>query len=329
MHIRKAIHKMRFYVSSFGSYILPHQWYRWQRRLLFRSLSEEERAIIRQRVDYYVRCLPTKTSMPTPGDGVRTTTVAGYKFPFGERHKHSAYFFDLYRVVRYFPSHMHISYLFGDVTHEPATPTIVKSRPIGKGATNSVVLKLNSVRHFRFFSDNMNYRDKRDMIVFRNVVRQPHRKLFMEMFFNHPLCDAGKINADGGHDEWLRPFMSVADQLKYKFVACIEGNDVATNLKWVMASNSVAVMPRPHYETWFREGLLQPGVHYIEIAADYHDLEEKLKYYIEHPDEAEQIISNAHEYVKQFADQRLEKLTQVAVLDEYLQRTGETDRSLL
>ena len=44
-----------------------------------------------------------------------------------------------------------------------------------------------------------------------------------------------------------------------------------------MSSNSVAVMPRPKYESWFMEGRLQPGVHYIEIKDDYSDLEPKNK----------------------------------------------------
>ena len=49
-----------------------------------------------------------------------------------------------------------------------------------------------------------------------------------------------------------------------------------------MSSNSVAVMPRPKYESWFMEGRLQPGVHYIEIKDDYSDLEDKIQYYSTH-----------------------------------------------
>ena len=39
--------------------------------------------------------------------------------------------------------------------------------------------------------------------------------------------------------------VSIDYHLKHKFILCIEGNDVASNLKWVMSSNSVAVMPKP------------------------------------------------------------------------------------
>lgn len=322
MHIRKAIHKLRFYIPSFASYIIPRKIHAIWRKHLFAKLNSEERREIRLRVDYYIRCLAT--------DGRQFNVRTGnYKFPFGEKHKHSAYFFDLYNTVKYFPADLRMNYIFGDVTHEPPTPTIVKSRPITEGATNSVIMKLNSVRHFRLFKDTTPFRQKRDMLVFRNVVRQPQRILFMERFFGHPMCDCGKTNADMGHEEWLSPFMSVAEQLNYKFVACIEGNDVATNLKWVMASNSVAVMPRPRYETWFMEGKLKPGVHYIEVADDYHDLPEKLQHYISHPDEAEQIIRNAHEYMAQFLDKRRERLIQIAVLNEYFHRSGQTDNTLI
>ena len=50
--------------------------------------------------------------------------------------------------------------------------------------------------------------------------------------------------------------MTINEQLHYKFILCSEGNDVASNLKWVMSSNSIAVMPKPKFETWFMEGIL-------------------------------------------------------------------------
>lgn len=113
------------------------------------------------------------------------------------------------------------------------------------------------------------------------------------------------------------------EHLKYKFVLALEGNDVASNLKWVMSSNSVAVMPRPEYETWFMEGELIPNYHYIEIKSDYSDLEERLNYYIVHEDEALQIIQHAHEYVAQFKNKKREKLISLLVLQKYFQMTGQ------
>ncbi|MGZ8190247.1 MAG: glycosyl transferase family 90, partial [Methylococcaceae bacterium] len=101
-------------------------------------------------------------------------------------------------------------------------------------------------------------------------------------------------------------------------------NDVATNLKWVMSSNSVAVMPRPKYETWFMEGTLIPNVHYIEIKDDYSNLEEKINYYEQHPNELSQIVENAHNHVSQFLDSFREKIIALLVLKKYFYLTGQS-----
>jgi hypothetical protein len=122
----------------------------------------------------------------------------------------------------------------------------------------------------------------------------------MRMYFGLECCDAGISTPRPEYPpEWTKPHISMYDHLNYKFILAIEGYDVATNLKWIMSSNSLAVMPRPTYETWFMEGTLIPGYHYVEIRPDYSDLEERMRYYIEHPDEAEAIIAHAHEYVAQ------------------------------
>ena len=151
---------------------------------------------------------------------------------------------------------------------------------------------------------------------------QPHRTAFLELYHNHPLCDAGQVNDDEyvTNRAFIKPYMSVEQQLGYKFIATIEGHDVATNLKWVMSSNSIAVMPRPKIESWFMEGSLKGGYHYIEVRDDYTDLPEKIQYYLDHPEEAEAIIAHAHEYVAQFLDKRRELLIGRMVADRYFSR---------
>ena len=105
----------------------------------------------------------------------------------------------------------------------------------------------------------------------------------------------------------------------------LEGNDVASNLKWVMSSNSIAVTPRLTQETWFMEGTLIPNYHYIEVRDDFSDLEDRLQYYIAHPEEAEAIISHAHEYVRQFQDKKQERLISLLVLKKYFNVTNGLD----
>jgi len=144
----------------------------------------------------------------------------------------------------------------------------------------------------------------------------------MEMYFTHPLCDLGHVSKNDPGNIWSKPRLSITEHLKYKFILSLEGNDVATNLKWIMSSNSIAVMPRPKYETWFMEGTLQPDFHYIEIKDDYSNLEEKMAYYINHPHEAEAIIINAHKFINQFKDKNTEARISLMVLDKYFKYTN-------
>jgi hypothetical protein len=90
-----------------------------------------------------------------------------------------------------------------------------------------------------------------------------------------------------------------------------------------MSSNSLAVMPKPKFETWFMEGTLKPDYHYVLLKDDYSDLEEKLNYYINNPKAALEIIKNANDYVSQFKDQRREDLISLLVLEKYFYKTGQ------
>ncbi len=318
--LRKGVAKLVYYVTNFMTYVVPSFCY----RILYRKVANipsKYKEEVQARVAYYnrmPRCVPMDNWME----------ISGYKYPFGQKDKHTNYFFDLFKVVRYFPAHLRFAYEFGDVTEEPIVPAFVKSRPVSEPhlTSTAVLLKLNAVRHFHFVPDSRPFRNKANRLVSRNVVRQPQRQLFLEKCFGHPLCDVGQINSDtvAGHPEWVKPYLTPQEQLANKFIACIEGNDVATNLKWVMASNSLAVMPRPRFETWFMEGTLIPNYHYVEVASDYSDLFERLQYYIDHPEEAETIIHHAHEYVARFRDKKLERLVALQVAATYFERSGQT-----
>lgn len=235
--------------------------------------------------------------------------------------KGTTYFFDLLEVVRCFPSHFKFSYLNGDVTHVPEHPTFVKSRPVSNNV-NAVMLKLNKVRHFHFINDPVTYADKKNQIVWRGANFVLHRMNVLTRYYNHPLCDIGQTKPING-DPWEKGFMSIRDQLNYKFILCIEGNDVATNLKWAMSSNSVCVMSKPKYETWFMEGLLQPGVHYVECKDDYSDLPDKIEYYLNHQEAALEIVKNANKWTQQFNDKKKERLISLLVAQKYFNLSGQ------
>ncbi len=227
-------------------------------------------------------------------------------------------------MTRWFPPHLRWSYLPGDVYFTPDVPTVVKSRLLVDNQ-NSVLLKLDKLRHFMYVNDGKSFREKKDCVIFRGKIRQSRlRSRFLEMFFDHPLCDCGVVGANEGYPEkWMAPKKTIREHLDCKFIIALEGNDVASNLKWVMSSNSLAVMTRPTCETWFMEGTLKPDYHYVEVKEDFSDFEEKIRFYIEHPEKAEEIIRNAHEYVAQFRDEERENLLQLMVLKRYFELSGQ------
>ncbi|MDW2075425.1 glycosyl transferase family 90 [Vibrio sp. 1863] len=267
---------------------------------------------IQERVDYYNK---VNESFELPEN--ESTRVGEYKKTGG-----TTYYFDLHKVVKSFPAQYFFQYLNGDIRYVPEYPCFLKSRPIGENNHNSVLLKLNEIRHFQFISDKQSFRNKKDMAAWRGVGYQPHRKKVIEQYYNHPQCNIGQTQPING-DPWEKGFMSIEEQLNYKFLLAIEGNDVATNLKWAMSSNSLVIMSKPRYETWFMEGRLQAGIHYVEVKADYSDLIEKMEYYIDHPEEAEAIIHKAHEWVEQFKNPQREKLISLLVAKKYFEKSGQ------
>jgi hypothetical protein len=279
------------------------------------SLFREEDVYIRKRVDYYNKL----DCFEELGD----KAIRLLDLKIGARNK--TYFFDTYEYIRYFNGSLKANFLFGDITTVPPRPALLKSRPVAGDNARSVVLNLNKNRHFSFLKDGRVFEKKENKIVWRGHVSdtKPHRILFLQDYFNHPKCDVGYTNKFDKYVQWAKPKLTIEQQLGYKFILCIEGNDVATNLKWVMSSNSLAVMSKPKYETWFMEGTLIPNYHYVLVKDDYSDLEERLDYYIDHTDEGLQIIKNAHSYIDQFSNQRREDLISLLVLDKYFLCTGQ------
>lgn len=306
--------KILYYLVNYIRQFIPSTFY--QKKLAQKIHSKQQLSAILKRVAYYNKLSNTIT-LKNPVLLSDIKTVPGSK----------VYFFDLYQYSRYFNQKLKGLFLFGDITEVPKQPTFVKSRPIGDNNANSVLLKWNKLRHFMFIKkEQKTYPEKKNMLVSRGKVHktQAHRIKFIEKYFAHPMCNIGRVNTNDLNPLWKVPRLSIDQQLDYKFILCLEGNDVASNLKWVMSSQSIAVMPKPKYETWFMEGLLVADVHYIVIKDDYTDLEQRLNYYINNQDKALQIIENANAYVQQFRNQENETLISLLTLKKYFEKTNQT-----
>lgn len=300
--------KLCYYLRNYAIVFLGQRGgYKKRMATLRASMSEEKLAALEARVSYYCKLI-------TPAMLSGETYIKDLRKPKSPK----VYYFDTYRYARYFDENQAIDFVFGDVIHIPERASIVKSRPIADNNENSVLLKLDEPRHYVRVVDDKPFNEKKDLLIGRGAIYQQNRYDFYLKYFDNKLCDLGSVSKNGiGKPEWEKPKMGLKEHLNYKFILSLQGNDVATNLKWIMSSNSIAVMPKPTIETWFMEGTLKGGVHYIEIAPDYSDLEAQLEYYIAHPEACEAIIKNAQEHTAPFWDKEAEELCHLMVLEKY------------
>lgn len=234
--------------------------------------------------------------------------------------KKTFYSYDLYSNFIFSHLKPKFRYEFGDVRDIPIRPTFVKSRPINSHNQNSMILPLEISRHFDFIEDWVSFDKKINQICWRGACYQPWRKQFLKAAQAHAFCDVGDTSkhSDAQNRKGsLRHYLSREDQLQYKFLFSIEGNDVASNLKWAMNSNSVVMMTRPKFETWFCESQLLPGVHYIPIKDDFSDLAEQFEYYSSNPKACIEISRNAREYTSQFLNQERQYALGGLAIDRY------------
>ncbi|MCI0920710.1 glycosyltransferase family 90 protein [Sphingobacterium rhinopitheci] len=307
--LKNKNNKFFYYLQSFWNDLKPSAFLRSKLKSAAIDYFYNQDAAIRNRVDYYNKLVGVKDSLTS------AIAIEDYKIP--ERIR--VYYFDSKYYLKHFNPKFRFHLLPGDITQVPDEPSIVKSRPVQGDNANSVLLNLDKCRHFNFLIDDIKFEDKKNLLIGRSGFSQPHRARFYELFANHEMCDLKKAThkSDTG-------YLDIEGHLQYKYILALEGNDVATNLKWIMSSNSIAVMPKPRFETWFMEGTLIADQHYICIKDDYSDLEEKLNYYNNNPNQAEQIIANAHQYIDQFRDQKKEDIIALLVLKKYFECTNQS-----
>ena len=251
------------------------------------SLTEYERT----RIQHYIKLNePFSLSHASPVNAVSHFKKTGYAY-------------DWYRLFNR-SDRRACKFIFGDVSYITDEPSFCKSRPITHNNSNNVLLPLNTVRHLQFVNDPTPFERKKSQAVWRGAAYKPNRIEFLNTTAVIPTCDTADTSRLQGCSLLGRPihFMSIPKQLQYKFVFAIEGNDVATNLKWAMSSKSAVIMPKPTKETWFCESYLEPNRHFIEIKSDYSDLEEVLEYFLSHPREAIEITQEANNYCEPYKD---------------------------
>ena len=322
--------KSFYYLRHVLAALVPRIFYRLRLQSELKRIKYYDKEYIFSRLNYYNKKENrfTVSENSTTNKNFRRLQLGNIKENIIKKNKevkkHTTYFFDLYKLFSFFDNKKKLDFIFGDITKAQKIPTIVKSRPI-INSDDSIILNLNKVRHFHFINDHKKFIDKKNKAVWRGYGENSKaRQYFLKNYHHISMFDIGQTGPilDA---PWVKNFMPISEQLDYKFIFCIEGVDTATSIKWVMSSNSVCVMPKPKYETWFMEGALQPDVHYIEISDDFSNAEQKIKYFIEHPNKVLKIIENAQAHVEQFKHAKREKLISLMVLDKYFSLSGQNN----
>lgn len=187
--------------------------------------SRKDRDYIMRRVDYYCQ-INSPVALPSSAERLRD---AWKRVRGGNVYQH-----DTYEFTRFFPEDNKWGFEPGDVIFVPENPSIVKSRPLCDDNRNSVVMKLDKVRHFIFVDDAKSFEEKEFKVIFRGkIAGKQSRKDFMAKFYGNPLFDVGDVGRRTDSPmEWRTGKMTIKEHLDYQFIMAIEGNDVASNLKW-------------------------------------------------------------------------------------------------
>lgn len=174
---------------------------------------------------------------------------------------------------------------------------------------NNMIFPLRNYQKLEMFPNDMiPYPKKKNVLIWRGSttgeVRVPFITNIMNKYGDSPLIDVGLCNIVQGYmeeKETLEPYRkskrNVMEQYQYKFVLCIEGNDVASNFVWALKSNCVPfhVMPFQFHTVMFSEDI-RPFVHFIPVEQNGSDLLDKINWCIQHPKQAMQIARNGQQY---------------------------------
>jgi hypothetical protein len=154
------------------------------------------------------------------------------------------------------------------------------------------------------------------------------RQIFVTKYFDSPdpidiglsYCGAQTASMCEYYSRYVKGDKTIKEMLQNKFLISLEGNDVATGLKWMLASNSVVFMPAPGRESWVLESYLKPWVHYVPLLMDGSDLMEKIMHAKANPDQMMNIIKNAKQYINKFLNFYSQEDQAVEELKYYVER---------
>jgi hypothetical protein len=119
---------------------------------------------------------------------------------------------------------------------------------------------------------------------------------FVEQFrgrehFNVEFVDGAQNVSRGSHPPPPAAFMAPAQQAEHKMIIALPGNGAASAMAWVFQSGSAVLLPYPiHEDTWLLSAA-QPWVHFVPLARNLSDVEERVRWCLTDSDVCERIAA--------------------------------------
>jgi hypothetical protein len=223
----------------------------------------------------------------------------------------------------------------GDVQHIINVPCFVKNIINDRENNKGVILRcMNYSRHWDNYynkTPDLPFENKMNKVIWRGSTtgeenRKGNRFMLVKRWFNadknkNKNIDVGFTNICQGKDIYnfyKKKDMSIKEMLNYKYIISVEGNDKDSGINWKLNSNSLVLMPKPTVSSWLMETTLVPGYHYVLLQDDFSDLLEKFIWCVNNQEKCKQIIKNANNFMKQFADENYERFLEKCVIEECL-----------
>lgn len=112
----------------------------------------------------------------------------------------------------------------------------------------------------------------------------------------------------------IEKFVPAESLLDARYQLCVPGHDAPSQLYWVIATNSLAMVVESEFEV-IPDFFLKPWVHYVPVQRDLSDLRDKLAYCQDNPALCLAIIDRAQAAYRAICDPALWAEAEGAVLD--------------
>lgn len=153
---------------------------------------------------------------------------------------------------------------------------------------------------FRSFHRGIPFQNKIPKIVYAGRLHNSSRFNFLRKREKTPLGDltqreyfysdaVSKENVVAEKGKWIES----KEMVEYKYILDMDGNACTWDATaWKLNSGSVLFKVESGWRQWFYDSF-HPWIHYVPIADDFSDLQEKYHWCETHPEECERMVSNA------------------------------------